>query len=113
MPGISIPASEHSTMTAWGRDHEVDAFENVLNNVPEGIVADARDDSLRYVVEHSTMTAWGRDHEVDAFENVLNNVPEGIVACVSDSYDIYNAVRNLWGGKLRDRVMQRNGTLVI
>jgi nicotinamide phosphoribosyltransferase len=35
------------------------------------------------------------------------------VACVSDSYDIYNAVRNLWGGKLHDKVMQRNGTLVI
>ncbi len=54
--------------------------------------------------EHSTMTAWGKEHEVDAFENMLNNVPEGIVACVSDSYDIYNAVRNLWGGKLREKV---------
>jgi nicotinamide phosphoribosyltransferase len=63
--------------------------------------------------EHSTMTAWGREHEVDAFENVLNNMPEGTVACVSDSYDIFNAVRNLWGGKLRDKVMHRKGTLVI
>src|SRR6267142_1193227 len=63
--------------------------------------------------EDSTMTAWGKDHEVDAFENVLNNVPKGIVACVSDSYDIYNAVRTLWGGKLHDKVMQRKGTLVI
>jgi nicotinamide phosphoribosyltransferase len=63
--------------------------------------------------EHSTITAWGREHEVDAFENMLDNVPEGIVACVSDSYDIYAAVRNLWGGKLRDKVMQRDGTLVI
>jgi nicotinamide phosphoribosyltransferase len=63
--------------------------------------------------EHSTMTAWGKDHEVDAFENVLNNIPDGMVACVSDSYDIFNAVRNLWGGKLHDKVMHRNGTLVI
>jgi nicotinamide phosphoribosyltransferase len=63
--------------------------------------------------EHSTMTAWGKENEADAYENVLDNVPEGIVACVSDSYDIYNAVRNLWGGKLRDKVMQRKGTLVI
>src|SRR5947209_543602 len=63
--------------------------------------------------EHSTMTAWGKDHEVDAFENVLNNVPEGLVACVSDSYDIYSAVRNLWGGKLHDKVTQRKGALVI
>jgi nicotinamide phosphoribosyltransferase len=63
--------------------------------------------------EHSTITAWGREHEADAYENILKNVPEGIVACVSDSYDIYNAVRNLWGGSLRDKVMQRKGTLVI
>jgi len=63
--------------------------------------------------EHSTMTSWGREHEVDAFENMLDNVPEGIVACVSDSYDIFAAVRDLWGGKLHDKVMRRNGTLVI
>ena len=63
--------------------------------------------------EHSTITAWGREHEVAAFENMLDNVPEGIVACVSDSYDIFAAVRDLWGGKLRDKVMRRNGTLVI
>ena len=63
--------------------------------------------------EHSTITAWGREREVDAYQNMLDNAPEGIVACVSDSYDIYDAVRNLWGGKLHDRVMQRKGTLVI
>jgi nicotinamide phosphoribosyltransferase len=63
--------------------------------------------------EHSTITAWGREHEVDAYENILDNVPNGIVACVSDSYDIYKAVQDLWGGKLRDKVMRRKGTLVI
>jgi nicotinamide phosphoribosyltransferase len=63
--------------------------------------------------EHSTITAWGRSHEVDAYENILDNIPEGIVACVSDSYDIYKSVRDLWGGKLRDKVMRRKGTLVI
>jgi nicotinamide phosphoribosyltransferase len=63
--------------------------------------------------EHSTITAWGREHEADAYENILKHVPEGIVACVSDSYDIYRAVRDLWGGKLHDKVMHRKGTLVI
>ncbi len=63
--------------------------------------------------EHSTITAWGREHEADAYENILDHVPEGIVACVSDSYDIYKAVRDLWGGKLHDKVMHRKGTLVI
>jgi len=63
--------------------------------------------------EHSTITAWGEAHELDAYTNILENCPEGLVACVSDSYDIYNAVRNLWGGALRDKVLQRKGTLVI
>jgi len=42
--------------------------------------------------EHSTITAWGEAHELDAYANILENCPEGLVACVSDSYDIYNAV---------------------
>jgi nicotinamide phosphoribosyltransferase len=63
--------------------------------------------------EHSTITAWGEDHEAEAYENILKNVTEGVVACVSDSYDIYNAVSNLWGGALRDKVMRRKGMLVI
>merc|ERR1719453_1675533 len=28
--GLSIPAAEHSTITSWGRDGEVDAFKNML-----------------------------------------------------------------------------------
>ena len=30
MAGFSIPATEHSTITSWGRDGEVDAFRNVI-----------------------------------------------------------------------------------
>jgi len=63
--------------------------------------------------EHSTITAWGEANELEAYANILENCPEGLVACVSDSYDVYNAVRNLWGGALREKVLCRNGTLVI
>jgi nicotinamide phosphoribosyltransferase len=63
--------------------------------------------------EHSTITTWGQENEGLAYKNMLDQYPEGLVACVSDSYDIYNAVSNLWGGLLRDRVMERKGTLVI
>lgn len=38
-PGYSVPASEHSTMTSWGRDREVDAYRNMLEQFPEGIVS--------------------------------------------------------------------------
>jgi nicotinamide phosphoribosyltransferase len=30
MPGFSIPAMEHSTVTSWGREHEVDSYRNML-----------------------------------------------------------------------------------
>merc|ERR550525_1770710 len=35
--GFSIPASEHSTMTSWTKDNEVDAMRNMLNQYPKGI----------------------------------------------------------------------------
>lgn len=63
--------------------------------------------------EHSTITSWGREHEVDAFENMLKQYPTGLVACVSDSFDIFKACENLWGGKLKEKVLSRDGTLVI
>jgi nicotinamide phosphoribosyltransferase len=31
MAGYSIPAMEHSTVTSWGRDHEVESYRNMLN----------------------------------------------------------------------------------
>lgn len=74
MPGFSIPAAEHSTMTSWGRAREADAYANML----------------------------------DAFEG------DGrLVAVVSDSYDLDAAVERIWGGALRDRVLERKGTLVV
>jgi nicotinamide phosphoribosyltransferase len=30
MAGFSIPAGEHSTFSSWGKDHEVDAYRNML-----------------------------------------------------------------------------------
>lgn len=65
--------------------------------------------------EHSTMTSWGRDAEVDAYRNMLKQFGGAgkIVAVVSDSYDLWNAIDNLWGGELRDEVLQNGGTLVI
>jgi nicotinamide phosphoribosyltransferase len=39
--------------------------------------------------------------------------PGSIVAVVSDSYDIFNAVENLWGGELRQEVIDSGATIVI
>ena len=63
--------------------------------------------------EHSTVVAWGKEHEVQAMRNMLDQFPDGMVAVVSDSYDIFAACRDLWGGALRDRVLARDGCLVV
>ena len=63
--------------------------------------------------EHSTITSWGADGELAAFENMLDQFPTGLVAVVSDSWDIDNACKNLWGIKLKDKILARKGTLVI
>ncbi len=63
--------------------------------------------------EHSTITAWGRQNEGKAYENMLRQFPTGIVAVVSDSYNVYEAAEKLWGERLRDQVLQREGTLVV
>ncbi len=75
MPGFSIPASEHSTITSWG----------------------------------------GLDKEWKAFDNMLDQFakPGTIVACVSDSYDIYRACTELWGSKLKQKVLDSGATLVV
>lgn len=65
--------------------------------------------------EHSTITAWGRDGELDAFRNMLTQFgqPGALVAVVSDSWDIYNAVENLWGEQLRQEVIDSGAIVVV
>ncbi len=65
--------------------------------------------------EHSTITSWGKAHEVDAYRNMINQFGgEGkIFAVVSDSYDLWQAIEDFWGGTLRQQVIDNGGTLVI
>lgn len=63
--------------------------------------------------EHSTMTSWGKSNETAAYQNMLEQYPTGIVSVVSDSYDIYKACEEIWGKTLKDKVLERDGRLVI
>jgi len=65
--------------------------------------------------EHSTITSWGRANEVEAYRNMLTRFgkPGALFSVVSDSYDLFHAVRNLWGGTLRQAVIDSGATLVI
>lgn len=37
--GFSVPAMEHSTVTSWGRDNELDSYRNMIRNNPNGVVS--------------------------------------------------------------------------
>ncbi|WP_337183246.1 nicotinate phosphoribosyltransferase [Shinella sp.] len=64
--------------------------------------------------EHSTMTSWGQDREAEAYGNMIDRFgSKGLYAVVSDSYDINNAVSEIWGKQLKDRVQAAGGTLVV
>jgi nicotinamide phosphoribosyltransferase len=54
--GFSIPAAEHSTMTAWGKEHEADAFRNMLKQFPTGYVAVVSDS---YNIFNACENLWG------------------------------------------------------
>jgi nicotinamide phosphoribosyltransferase len=56
--GFSIPAAEHSTITSWGRDNEVKAYENMVRQFakPGAIVAVVSDS---YDIFNAVSTLWG------------------------------------------------------
>ena len=63
--------------------------------------------------EHSTITSWGRDQEIGAYGNMINNFggPGKMFAMVLDSYDVYNALENIIGGNLKEKI-KTNGAVV-
>ncbi len=56
--GFSIPAAEHSTITSWGRDNEVKAYDNMLTQFarPGSILAVVSDS---YDIFNAANTLWG------------------------------------------------------
>lgn len=62
--------------------------------------------------EHSVMTSGGRDGELATFERLLDLYPAGILSVVSDSFDLWQVLTEFLP-TLRDRIMARDGKLVI
>ena len=58
--GFSIPAMEHSTVTSWGRDNEVDAYRNMLTQYGKpGAILAAVSDS--YNIYEAASKLWGEE----------------------------------------------------
>jgi len=60
MPGFSIPAAEHSTITAWGKEHETEAYRNMLKAYGrEGSLLAVVSDS--YDIYNACENIWGKE----------------------------------------------------
>ncbi|GAA5067193.1 nicotinate phosphoribosyltransferase [Lysobacter panacisoli] len=118
MAGFSIPAAEHSTITAWGRDREVDAYRNMLRQFarPGSIVAVVSDsyDIFKAVSEH-----WGqtlRDEVIESGATVVIRPDSGDPAdvvhqCLQRLDEAFGHVVNGKGFKVLNhvRVIQGDG----
>lgn len=65
--------------------------------------------------EHSTITSWGKPNESAAYKNMLKQFggKDKLLAVVSDSYNLWNAIDNIWGEELIEDVKKMEGTLVV
>lgn len=65
--------------------------------------------------EHSSITTWGKNGEADSYRNMFEQFSGKypFISVVSDSYDIYNAVQNIWGEELKQMVVDSGSTLVV
>ncbi|UJW75548.1 nicotinate phosphoribosyltransferase [Rhizobium sp. SL42] len=64
--------------------------------------------------EHSTITAWGQSREPNAFANMIDRFSKfAAYSVVSDSFDLNNAVAEIWGKQLQTKVRASGATLVV
>ncbi len=57
MAGFSIPAAEHSTITAWGEEFEYEAYENMIKQFGQGALYAVVSDS--YNIYNACENIWG------------------------------------------------------
>lgn len=57
MAANSIPAAEHSTITTWGKDREKEAFQNMMDRIPEGAISIVSDS---YNIWEAVDKIWGK-----------------------------------------------------
>lgn len=136
MTGFSIPATEHSTMTVWGREHEYEALEHwitktlVERTVPAGLpklsacVGDSYDiykfvtmvcgDNLQTLIKNSGGTLVIRP-DSGMPEDVLpclltifeRDLPAGEVTVNSKGYKVLPSyLRIIWGDGINRRSMK-------
>lgn len=96
-------------INSWGTDTLI-AHQFIKNYYPDNNSSEILDVSIP-ATEHSTITSW--NDELAAINHWLDLHPTGVIACVMDSNDINHAIRQYLGIVLKDKILKRDGVLVI
>lgn len=83
MAGFSIPASEHSTITSWGKDNEDIAMQNMLQQYPTGLVACVSDS---FNIYRACAEYWGTKLRSDVLAR------NGVLVIRPDSGNMYEVL---------------------
>jgi nicotinamide phosphoribosyltransferase len=116
----SVPATEHSTMTSWGREQELNAYQNVLAQYPTGVVSIVAD-SYDVFKATETMFAGALRDQVESRDGLLVIRPDSgnpvtvairlleilrhaeMASTVNQAgYRKFDKVRVLWGDGIND-----------
>ncbi len=65
--------------------------------------------------EHSVICSWGKDNEVDCYRQGLKafGQPNKLLACVSDTYDLWNCIEQIWTKELKQEIINSGATIII
>jgi nicotinamide phosphoribosyltransferase len=110
--------SSYESAAIGGASHLINFYSTSTISALQCINNYYRADLKKYktipAAEHSTIISWGKDYEIDAYKNILatfSNYPT--YAIVSDSYDYWNAINNIWGGSFKEHISSSHSTLII
>jgi nicotinamide phosphoribosyltransferase len=117
MAGFSIPAMEHSTVTSWGRDREVDSYRNMVKTFgKEGAIMACVSDSYDI---YNACKLWGTELKQDVIDSGATIVirPDSgdpatvVLKCIQILDEYFGSVQNEMGYFVLNnvRVIQGDG----
>ncbi len=118
MAAFSIPAAEHSSITSWGKENEVEAYRNMLKQFakPGALVAVVSDS---YNIYNACSKLWGEELKQEVIDSGATivirpdsgNPPDVVLMCTQLLEEKFGSIINSKGFKVLNnvRVIQGDG----